>query len=146
MLGPAGFMAGSYLSGRLSDRLSGGTLIVLGSVITVLGPALLIGLIAIQGLTPLGLFLPLAVLTLGQGLAMPQSQAAAITHDPALTGTASGIGMFLQLLFAAVLPQLVSALSDGTAMPMMVVVSTSVVLGLACGVGAVVLARRGSRA
>ncbi len=50
--------------------------------------------------------------------------------------------MFLQRLFAAALPQLVSALSDGTATPMIVVVSTAAVLGFACGLGAVVLSRR----
>ena len=133
MLRPGGFMVGNYLSGRLVDRLSGGFLIIFGSFVTVAAVALLIGLIAVQGLTPFGLFVPLA---------MPQSQAAAISHEPTLTGTASGIVMFLQLLSAAVLPQLVSMLSDGTATPMIVVVTTSAVLGLACGLGAVLLARR----
>ena len=142
MLGPGGFMVGNYLSGRLGDRLSGGFLIVFGSMVTVAGAALLVWLIAVQGLTPSSLFVPLAVLTLGQGLAMPHSQAAAIAREPALTGTASGIVMFLQLLFAAALPQLVSALSDGTATPMIIVVTTAAVLGLACGLGAVVLSRR----
>ncbi len=142
MLGPGGFMVGNFLSGRLGDRLSGGFLIVFGSLVTVAGTALMIVLIAYQGLTPWGLFVPLAVLTLGQGFAMPHSQAAAIAHEPTLTGTASGIVMFLQLLFAAGLPQLVSALSDGTATPMIVVVTTAAVLGLACGIGAVVLSRR----
>jgi DHA1 family bicyclomycin/chloramphenicol resistance-like MFS transporter len=142
MLGPGGFMLGNFLCARLSDRVPGGVLVVSGSVITVSGTVLTMGLIAIYGMTPLGLFVPLAVLTLGQGLAMPPSQAAAISRAPSLTGTASGVVMFVQLLFAALLPQLVSALYDGTATAMMAVVSTACVLGLACGIAAVTLARR----
>ena len=142
MLGPGGFMVGNFLSGRLVDRHSAAALIVFGSLVTVAGVILLIGLIAVQGLTPFGLFVPLAVLTLGQGLAMPHSQAAAIAYEPTLAGTASGIIMFLQFLFASSLPQLVSALSNSTATPMIVVVTISAVLGLACGLGALLLARR----
>ena len=142
MLGPAGYMAGNYLSGRLGDRLSGSFLIVIGSIITVLSAATLVGFTVGYGLTTLGLFGPYAVLALGQGLAMPHSQAGAIAQEPALTGTASGIVVFLQLLFAAAFPQLVSALSDGSPTPMLFVVSACAVLGLACGLGAVLLARR----
>ncbi len=59
-------MVGNYLSGRLGDRLSGGFLIVFGSMVAVVGAALLIGLIAGRGLSPSSLFVPLAVLALGQ--------------------------------------------------------------------------------
>ncbi len=145
MLGPAGYMAGNYLSGRLSDRLSGGFLIVFGSVVTVVGAAMLIGLTAAFGLTTFGLFVPYAVLSLGQGLVMPHAQAGAITQEPALTGTASGIVVFLQFLFVAAFSQLVSVLSDGTATPMIFVVTVCAVLGFACGLGAVVLAKRARR-
>jgi DHA1 family bicyclomycin/chloramphenicol resistance-like MFS transporter len=142
MLGPAGYMAGNFLSGRLGDRLSGGFLIVLGSIVTLAGAAMLVGLTAALGLTTLGLFVPYAVLSLGQGLVMPHAQAGAITQEPALTGTASGIVVFLQFLFIAGFSQLVSALSDGSATPMLVVVSACSVLGFACGLGAVMVARR----
>lgn len=146
MLGPAGYMAGNYLSGRLADRLSGNFLIVLGSVVTVVGVAMLIVLTAAFGLTTFGLFVPFAVLSLGQGLVVPHSQAGAIAQEPTLTGTASGIVVFLQFLFIAVFSQLVSALSDGTATPMIVVVTGCAVLGFACGLGAVVLSKRAQSA
>ena len=77
---------------------------------------------------------------------MPHAQAGAITQEPILTGTASGIVVFLQFLFVAVFSQLVSVLSDGTATPMIVVVTACAVLGFACGIGAVVLARRAREA
>ena len=142
MLGPAGFMAGNFLSGRLGDRLTGSVLIAIGSIISVLGAVMLVGSTVGFGLTTLGLFVPFAILALGQGLVMPHSQAGAIAQEPALTGTASGIVVFLQLLFTAMFSQLVSVLSDGTAIPMMFVVSVCAILGMACGLGAVLLVRR----
>jgi DHA1 family bicyclomycin/chloramphenicol resistance-like MFS transporter len=142
MFGPVGYMMGNFLSGRLSDRLSGQFLIVSGSIVALLGGILLIGLIAGFGLTPLGLFIPFSVLALGQGLSIPQAQASAIALEPALTGTASGIVVFLQLLFAAVFPQLVATLWGGTLWPMAIVVGTMALLSALCGVGAVMLARR----
>ena len=117
-------------------------MIAIGSIITVLGAVMLVGSTVGFGLTTLGLFVPFAILALGQGLVMPHSQAGAIAQEPALTGTASGIVVFLPLLFAAMFSQLVSVLSDGTAIPMMSVVSVCAILGLACGLGAVLLARR----
>ena len=142
MLGPAGYMAGNFLSGRLGERLTGSVLIAIGSIISVLGVVMLVGSTVGFGLTTLGLFVPFAILALGQGLVMPHSQAGAIAQEPALTGTASGIVVFLQLLFTAMFSQLVSVLSDGTAIPMMFVVSVCSILAMACGLGAVLLVRR----
>ena len=144
MLGPAGYMAGNYMAGRFGDRMTGDFLVVSGSFGSVLGAGLLVGLTLIFGLTTYGLFLPFAVMSLAQGLAMPHAQAAAIAQEPALTGTASGIVVFLQFLFIAIFPQILSAWSDGTATPMMIMVSALAILSLVCGLGAVWMSRRGS--
>ena len=142
MIGPAGYMLGSFLSGRFVGRVSGDFLVVFGSVLSAIGPVVLISQVWGGGLTPLGLFVPAGFLTIGQGLAMPQAQAAAIASEPLLTGTASGIVVFLQFLFGAVLSQIVAMLSDGTAVPMTVAVTGASLLTLICGVGAVMLTRR----
>ena len=39
---------------------------------------------------------------MAQGIAMPYGQAAAMAEIPRLAGTAAGIGVFLQHLFAAI--------------------------------------------
>ncbi len=127
MLGPVGFMLGNFLSGRLSGRLSGNFLVVFGSVVSVFGAVLLIVLIAAFGLAPLCLFLPSSLISIGQGFSMPHAQAAAIATEPALTGTASGIVVFLQFLFGAGLTQIVAFGSDGTAATLIVVVTTACV-------------------
>ena len=142
MFGPAGYLVGNYLSGRLDGRFSRSFLIILGSIISVVGTAVLIGLTAAVGITMFGLFGPYAILSLGQGLVMPHSQAAAIAQEPTLTGTASGIVVFLQFMFIAGFTQLVSALSDGTAIPMLVVVAACTVLSFVCSISAVTLSKR----
>ena len=102
------------------------------------------GLIAWVGLVPIFLFVGSSVLTLGQGLAMPHAQAAAIATDPALTGTASGIVVFLQFLFAAGLTQLVVLGANGTTTAVSSVTIASSSLALVCGGGAVLLTKRQS--
>jgi DHA1 family bicyclomycin/chloramphenicol resistance-like MFS transporter len=145
MLGPIGFLLGNFLSGLLIGRVSGNFLIIVGSVVSFTGAVAMTGLIAWVGLVPIFLFFGSSVLTLGQGLAMPHAQAAAIATDPALTGTASGIVVFLQFLFAAGLTQLVVLGADGTTMAVCSVTIASSTLALVCGGGAVLLTKRHSR-
>lgn len=144
MLGPIGYMLGNFLSGLLIGRVSGNFLIIVGSVVSFTGAVAMTGLIAWVGLVPIFLFVGSSVLTLGQGLAMPHAQAAAIATDPALTGTASGIVVFLQFLFAAGLTQLVVLGADGTTTAVSSVTIASSTLALVCGGGAVLLTKRQS--
>ena len=116
-LGPAGFMLGNYLSGRASGRLSAAFLIVSGTAITLAGALTLAAPVIGFGLSPAALFVPILILSVGQGLSMPQAQAAAMSAVPELTGTASGIVVFAQFLMSALLTQLVAAFHDGTPLP-----------------------------
>ena len=116
MFGPLGFMIGNFLSGRLSGRFSAGALIVTGSLITLAGGLAVATPVLGMALTPLALFVPCGVLAVGQGLSMPQAQAAAMSADRTLTGTASGLVVFTQFLMSALATQLVSMFYDGTAL------------------------------
>ena len=116
-LGPAGFMLGNFLSGRASGRLSAPFLIVTGTAITLAGALALATPAVGFGLSPAALFVPILILSVGQGLSMPQAQAAAMSAVPELTGTASGIVVFAQFLMSALLTQLVAAFHDGTPLP-----------------------------
>ncbi len=121
MFGPAGFMLGNYLSGRLSGRLSAAFLIVFGTGLTFAGALCAAAPLTGFGLSPAALFVPILILSVGQGLMMPQAQAAAMSAVPGLTGTASGIVVFAQFLMGAILTQTVSVFYDGTALPMVLV-------------------------
>lgn len=142
MLGPLGYMSGNYLAGVASNRFSGNFLIIFGAILSLVGAVLLPGMIAVFGLVPLSLFIPSLVMSFGQGFMLPHAQAAAISTDAALTGTASGIVVFMQFLFVAVLTQVVAATADGTAMPLTIVLMAAGVLWLACAVAGVVHSKR----
>jgi DHA1 family bicyclomycin/chloramphenicol resistance-like MFS transporter len=71
--------------------------------------------------TPLTLFLPGFFITFAQGIALPFAQAGAMAIVPRLAGTASGIGVFLQLLLAGISTQGYGWLANGTVWPLIFV-------------------------
>jgi DHA1 family bicyclomycin/chloramphenicol resistance-like MFS transporter len=79
----------------------------------------------------LSIFLPVSLVSFFQGLAVPNAQVGALSVDPKLAGTASGLSGFLQMAFAALAAQLVGFVQDGTAWPMLLVMSACAVLSLA---------------
>jgi len=133
MFGPLGFMSGNFLAGRLNARFTGNAMIGFGASFSVVAAFSMIGLYAVFGLHPLTLFLPSGLISFGQGLSLPHAQAAAIATDPPLTGTASGIVVFAQFILGAALTQVVASIYDGTIIPLMVIVITTVVLASSCG-------------
>lgn len=141
-LGPLGYLTGSFISGRLSGRVAGNVLIIVGSSLALLGAFLLVGLIAASGLGPLALFVPSCVFSIGQGLFMPHAQAAAIATEPTLTGTASGIVVFLKFFIAAITTQLVVWSPDHLALLLVVVVTSANVFSLVCAFVAVWMSPR----
>ncbi len=142
ILGSIGYLTGNYLSGFLSRWLSGQFLIVTGSLVTLGGGLVLVGSILLIGLHPLCLFIPSAILSFGQGFSMPHAQAQAIRLEPALTGTASGLVVFLQLFIGAIATQIAGALTVGTPYPLIAVVMTTASLAAITGIGAVRYVRR----
>jgi DHA1 family bicyclomycin/chloramphenicol resistance-like MFS transporter len=84
--------------------------------------------------TPLSLFLPGSLACFGQGLALPNAQVGAFRVMPNLGGTASGLGVFFQMMLGALFAQAYSLLADGTPLPMVLVVSTGGLLTLVAGI------------
>ena len=141
-LGPLGFMLGNFLSGRASGRLSATFLIVSGTAITLAGALTLATPVIGFGLSPAALFVPILILSVGQGLSMPQAQAAAMSAVPELTGTASGIVVFAQFLMSALLTQTVAVFYDGTPLPMVLTVVGAAAASLLFGLLSALPARR----
>ncbi|HSK41199.1 MAG TPA: multidrug effflux MFS transporter [Arenibaculum sp.] len=116
-----GYMLGSFLAARLSVRfgtermVAAGTLLALGGVLT-LGTVLLVA-----GLSPLGLFAPMVIMAIGNGISMPNGIAAAISVRPRAAGAASGLLGFLQMGVGAVSTVAVGYLKGDSAMPMVAV-------------------------
>ncbi len=132
VLGALGFMAGNFFSGRLNRRHDGSLLTTVGAYLAVAGILTMIPLYLVIGLHPITLFVPSGLMSFGQGLSWPHVQAAAITTDPLLTGTASGIVVFAMFIMAATFSQIVAALYDGTAIPVMIIVISTMIIASAC--------------
>lgn len=133
MLFPTGFLIGNIISSRLSGRVPIDVMVVTGGAVIVIACfSLAIG-VTVLGVTPLVLFLPGMLQTLGQGLSLPNSQTGALSVDRHLAGTAAGIAVFVQLFLGAALSMLVGVLADGSTTPMVAVVVAGGALSFAAG-------------
>jgi DHA1 family bicyclomycin/chloramphenicol resistance-like MFS transporter len=114
-----GFMVGNFFAARLTARVGLDRMVLLGSclglVATLLAAALMIGV----SWAPALLFCPMMLGAFANGLAIPNAQAGAVSVDPVLAGTASGLSGFTQMLCAAIVSQAVGMLQNGTPYPML---------------------------
>ena len=127
---PAAFMGGNYLTRWLTKHSDGRHLIAVGSQISIAGifTALVLHLSGV--IHPLALFLPIAVCTFGNGISLPNAQAAAINEFPDMAGAASGLSGFLQMGLSAVAAQLVALIYNGTIYPMLTLMLTASLISL----------------
>jgi DHA1 family bicyclomycin/chloramphenicol resistance-like MFS transporter len=130
---PIGFMAGSFISGRVGARRSIEFMTILGGMIGVANGALLIGWLYFGGISMAALYIPGMFVSLAQGLSMPYAQAGAMAVDTELAGSASGAVVFSQLFWPAALQQLTGLLADGTWVPMATVHFAAVIVALLAG-------------
>jgi MFS transporter, DHA1 family, multidrug resistance protein len=117
-------------------------MVTIGCLIGVITVELMAGSLFMWPDYPIALFLPGAMIGIAQGLAMPHAQAAAINAEPDLTGTASGVVMFLHFFAAAAASLFLSTLYDGTFFPLIEIVFVLSILALSFGLFANAMKRR----
>jgi len=137
--GPAGFMVGNFISGRLSVKYGTDRLIDIGNLIAIAGALLMLSFVMAGIFTPLSLSAPFFFVTLSNGLAVTNSIAGAISINPKLAGTAAGLAGFMQMSTAAIVVTLTSSLQGNSRFTMIFMV-------LACGVMALLYSKLTSRA
>ncbi|MGM0633425.1 MAG: multidrug effflux MFS transporter [Pseudomonadota bacterium] len=125
---PASFILGNNTARLISRRMGAHRMTELGSLLAIAGISLALALQLLGPMHPLSLFMPIALTTFGNGLSMPNAQAAAINQFPDRAGAASGLTGFLQMGFAAVAAQLVALIFNGTAYPMLLLMLTAAIL------------------
>lgn len=101
MLISIGYMIGNFLSGRYSQRLGIDLMITMGNMLAICGALLMLFIALFGTLTPLSLFGPMLIVTLGNGLTIPNATAAAISVLPQTVGTAAGLSGFSQIAIGA---------------------------------------------
>lgn len=95
MISATGYMSGNFFSAKFSARIGSDRMIWIGLSVTCLasGAAVLLS----GMLHPIALFGPMIVLALGNGIALPNGIAAAVSVNPRLAGTGSGLAGFFQM-------------------------------------------------
>lgn len=125
------YMAGNFLTTRFVRRFGIHKLIITGSCLTLAAICTSVLLMFSFTWSPLLLFVPAAVASIGHGLSIPNSVAGAMSVHKSLAGTASGVIGFTQMFVAAVVSQLVGELQNGTPFPMLAFMSGCAALSLA---------------
>jgi DHA1 family bicyclomycin/chloramphenicol resistance-like MFS transporter len=128
-----GYMAGNFLTSRLSTRLGVDRMIWWGLAIQGVGAAAAIALAALaHRWGPAIIFLPQLVLGLGNGVMLPNAIAGAVSVRPQAAGTASGFLGCIQMTIGAAFVQLGGlVLVDATTVLPMALLLGAVVVGFA---------------
>ena len=126
-----GYMLGNFLAGRLSRRVGGDRMILIGNLLAFLGVFALLGLAAAGVFTPIAIFGPMIVVTVSNGISLPNATAGAISVDPKSVGAASGLAGFLQIAIGALTTFVVGVLQDDTQFPMILVMLGSTCIAFA---------------
>jgi DHA1 family bicyclomycin/chloramphenicol resistance-like MFS transporter len=126
-----GYMAGNYLASRLSTRIGVDALIWWGIAVEAIGVAIATVLAVFahdQG--PAIVFMPQAIVSLGNGLMLPGALAGAVSVRPQAAGTAAGMAGFAQMGFGAAMTQYSGTLlaDAASAVPMALLMAVIVVV------------------
>lgn len=143
---PAGFIAGSYLVGRLGARHAPSRFILAGRLLACAGLIVGLALWAAGATHPLAFFGPCVCVGLGNGLTMPASNARVMSLHPALAGTTAGLAAALTVAGAggiAFLSGLVVSASNAHVAVLGAMLVSSL-LSLAAATAAARLERRGT--
>ena len=125
----AGYIAGNLVTARLADRVVLERLVIIGSIISIVAVGIGVCLVASYGpLAPL-LFVPITFMNFGQGISQQSAIAVAVSEHPAIAGSASGVLGSTQMLAGACSAQLVALLLGDSALPLLLMTFTFVVIG-----------------
>lgn len=126
----AGFMIGTFITARIAGRVGVDRMILFGSILSVVCGLVMLALVLAGQWTVWTIFLPGAGMAFANGLIMPNAQAAAVSVNPRIAGSASGLMSFMQMSTGAVFAQTVGIVQNGTPIPMVIVVTAAAVFGL----------------
>jgi len=100
-LPPMGFLAGSFLSNRLTRRLGIDGLIAIGCSALIPAASIMITLALLGVASPHAVIGPMILVCCGSGLITPNATAGCLSVSAGIVGTASGLGSFIQMTGAA---------------------------------------------
>jgi len=137
-----GYMGGNFIASRLSQRLGLRRMILGGLALQVFGVlGQIVGFALFPELGPALLFVPQIIISLGNGIMLPNAIAGAVSVVPQAAGAASGITGFTQMAVGAAAAQAISMILVHAATPMPIPLMTLGVI-LIAAVSYLALVRR----
>jgi DHA1 family bicyclomycin/chloramphenicol resistance-like MFS transporter len=118
LLSTIGYLSGTLIATRYSERVGIDPMIRIGTLLAIVTTAIVVAFLAFGVWHPLAIFLPITILGTANGMALPNSNAGAISVYPELAGTASGLTSFIQLGIAALFAQASGSWQNGTPFPL----------------------------
>ena len=146
LLPMATYMLGNAVAARFATRLGSLRLLLYGRTLAFIAAIGLASWGASAGLGVWALFVPIALAEIGDGMSQPAVMAAALSIQPRLAGTASGLMGFLQMATAAIGSFIVALLPYDSALGLTAVFGGFVALALGSGIFAVSRVSRDSEA
>jgi len=125
----AGVWLGSIAATRLIPRVPIDRLAVGANVISVLGALIFLGVALSHHLTVLSVIGPMFVFGLGAGVASPAALTQAISVNPNIIGSASGLYGFSQMGVGAICTALVAITGTNPALAAAIVLATAGIIG-----------------
>ena len=116
-----GYFFGNFFSGKLALSYGSDKLIKLSIYPVIIGIILFWALSSINH--PLAAFLPMFFLTFSNGLAIPNAVAGAVSINPALAGTASGLSGFIQIMGGVLMTILTGHLVSQSVLSLLIVLT-----------------------
>jgi DHA1 family bicyclomycin/chloramphenicol resistance-like MFS transporter len=123
-----GYVLGNFLAGRLSVRLGGKRMIVIGQLLAVAGAIVQLVLLANGVLGAASLFFPMAMIIFASGLFLPNANAGALSVHPEIAGVAAGLTGFLQMTISALATVIVAASLAGSQTPVIAMTAGTTIL------------------
>jgi DHA1 family bicyclomycin/chloramphenicol resistance-like MFS transporter len=105
----AGFVFGSFLSGRYARRYRLTTMMMIGRIIACSGPVICLTLLFADVRNVVALLSPCILVGVGNGLTMPSANAGALSVRPNLAGSAAGLAGAITLAGGATLSSITGA-------------------------------------
>ncbi len=143
----AGFMVGSFLSGRFASRTELTTMMIIGRVAACCGPLAGLALFAAGFVNVFSLFGVVVLVGFGNGLTMPSANAGALSVRPQLAGSAAGLTGALTVGAGAVLTSITGAVISPQNAPYALhgIMLTATAIGLAAALYVLTIDRRERR-
>jgi MFS transporter, DHA1 family, multidrug resistance protein len=126
----AGYFLGNWSVGRFMARHDLHWLVVNGVLLSAAGAVAALAFVALGLTHPLWIFVPIGVLSYGQGLALPNVTATAVSLAPQHAGVASSTVGFLQQIIGAACVQWMGHFPTDTALPVLLFCAVVCLLGV----------------